>query len=165
MKTKITPWIFLFMISIMIVAGCKSANSPGKVAERFLNAFNERKYDEARKYASPDTDKLVDLMENLSKMSTSVDSIQHKRVEVTEEKIEGDTAFVTFREVGSEETDQIKLIKSEGKWLVHITKTDLSSKQNSVFDTNPVEEVVPDSGEAGAIEEDTLPEATEPVSK
>lgn len=135
---------------------CNSNNDPSKAAERFLNAFNERKYDEARKYATPETIKLVDLMENLSKMSEAADSVTHPKIEVTNQKVEGDTAYVTFREEGSEETEEIKVVKTDGKWLVHITKTDLSAKDNSVFDTGSQDDPGLDSGEAGEVMVDSL---------
>jgi hypothetical protein len=169
MKIKNKTWLFLILLTGFLTGACKSSNSPGKAAEKFLNAFNERKYDEARKYATPETIKLVDLMENLSKMSEAEDSVHHPKIEVVDERIEGDTAFVTFRESGSEETEELKLIKTDGKWLVHLTKTDLSAKEDSPFDTTTQDNTEPDSGEAGDAIEDSIvsdtPPDRDPVSK
>ena len=159
MKTKVKIQLIPAIIIVLISGACKSGNSPGKAAERFLNAFNERKYDEARKYASTETIKLVDLMENLSQMSEASDSVNHPKIEIVDERVEGDTAFVTFREKGAEETDEIKLVKTEGKWLVHITKTELSAKDNSLIDTG-IQMDEPDSGEAGEAIDDAVAEDT-----
>ena len=132
---------------ILLLMGC-SGNSPEKSAEKFLNAFNEKNYEEARKYATPETIKLVDLMENLSKMSASADSVSHPKIEVLESKIEGDSAMVTFREKGSDETEELKLKKIDGKWLVHITKSDITAKDNSIFNTDEEGEFDSDSIES-----------------
>jgi hypothetical protein len=135
MINKLTKTVLPAIVILLIFQACNMGNSPSKSASKFLNAFNEKDYNEARKYATEETIKLVDLMESLSKMSTSIDSIQHKKIEVVSEKIEGESAIVTFREAGSDETEDLNLKKIDGKWLVHITKTDISSKENSVFNT------------------------------
>src|SRR6187455_1756837 len=126
MNLKINNHLLSVALVLVTLVGC-TGNSPEKSAEKFLNAFNEKNYNEARKYATPETTKLVDLMENLSKMSASEDSVTHPKIEVIDSKIEGDSAMVTFREKGSDETEEIKLKKIDGKWLVHITKTDISA--------------------------------------
>ncbi len=94
-------------------------------------------------------------MENLSKMSSSVDSIQHKKIEAFDAKIDGDSAMVSFREEGSAETEQLKLKKIDGTWLVHITKTDITAKENSVFNTENDTEFEMESGEAGEVPSDS----------
>ncbi len=146
--TNSTTFCMLIMLLITLTA-CNSGNSPKKAASKFLNAFNEKNYEEARKYATPETIKLVDLMENLSKMSSSIDSVPHSKIVVTDEKIDGDNATVVFNEEGSNDSEEVNLKKVDGKWLVHITKADISAKENSVFDT----------GEEGLMQEsDTLEE-------
>jgi len=132
MKVNLIKLTLYFLVFAAISTGC-SSNSPKKAAAAFLNAFNEKNYEEARKYATVETIKLVDLMENLSKMSTSIDSVKHSKIEVLDETITGDSANVTFREAGSEETEEVMLKKIDGKWLVHITKSDISAKDNSIF--------------------------------
>ncbi len=155
MTRKFNYQLFKAFLPALFLLGCTSGNSPEKSAERFLNAFNAKKYDEARKYATPETIKLVDLMENLSKMSSSVDSIQHKKIEAFDAKIDGDSAMVSFREEGSAETEQLKLKKIDGTWLVHITKTDITAKENSVFNTENDTEFEMESGEAGEVPSDS----------
>lgn len=149
MKLSISTTFCMLSLLLITLTACNSGNSPKNAASKFLNAFNEKNYEEARKYATPETIKLVDLMENLSKMSASTDSVPHNKIEVTEEKIDGDNATVVFNEEGSTDSEEVKLKKVDGKWLVHITKADISAKENSVFDT----------GEEGLMQEsDTLEE-------
>jgi hypothetical protein len=117
----------IVLITLAGLFSCNIGNSPKKTAQNFLDAFNEKKFDEARKYSTPETIKLIDLMENLTKMTESTDSIVAGKIEITSERIEGDSAFVSFREEGGTE-EVLKLLKVDGEWLVHITKQDISAK-------------------------------------
>lgn len=146
----------IFMFAIITIGACNIGNTPSKSASVFLNAFNEKNYEEARNYATPETIKLIDLMENLSKMSTSIDSVKHSKIEVVDEKIDGETAVVTFREEGSSESETVNLKKLDGKWLVHITKTDMSAKDNSIFDTEEEGLMMESADSLEASEDSTL---------
>ena len=151
---KITK-LFLLPFAIAFIASCGMGGSPKNTAKNFLTAFNERKFEEARKYATPETNKLVDLMENLSKMAQSPDSTIGKKIEITGEKVEGDVAYVTFREEGAEQDETVKLMKIDGKWLVHVTKEDIASKDmNMTGDEEEGMMMDPDSVEA--LLQDTL---------
>jgi len=123
-------------VILLALVACDAGKSPKKTAQKFLNAFNEKNYEEARKYSTAETIKLIDLMENLSKMASDLDTVKHGKIEVINEIIEGETATVTFREAGEEGEEELKLKKVDGKWLVHITKADMSTKSNSAFNTN-----------------------------
>lgn len=129
MKTQLIGWVA--MVTLFLTA-CGMGNSPKKSADKFLNSFNERNFAEARKYATPETIKLVDLMENLTKMAESTDSTEKKSVTVIDEKIDGETAVVTFKESGDEEVQEVRLKKIDGKWLVHVTKEDIAAKDNGI---------------------------------
>ena len=145
---KITN-LFLIFSTIALIASCGMGGSPKKTAKNFLTAFNERKFDEARKYATPETNKLVDLMENLSKMAQATDSSIGKKIDITGEKVEGDVAYVTFREEGASQDETVKLMKIDGKWLVHVTKEDIASKDmNMASDEEEGMMMDPDSVEA-----------------
>jgi hypothetical protein len=113
---------------VLIFASCTGGNTPKNVAEKFLTAFNERKFDEARKYSTPETGKLVDLMENLTKMAPASDSIKPGKIVILDERREGEEAWVTFKEAESDQVEEIKLKKVDGEWLVHVTKEDLAAK-------------------------------------
>ncbi len=141
--------LLLISFAITLIASCGMGGSPKKTAKKFLTAFNERKFDEARKYATPETNKLVDLMENLTKMAQSPDSTIGKKIDITGEKIEGDVAYVTFREEGATQDETVKLMKIDGKWLVHVTKEDIASKDmNMASDEEDGIMMDPDSVEA-----------------
>ncbi|HMT28225.1 MAG TPA: DUF4878 domain-containing protein [Bacteroidia bacterium] len=143
--------ISLFLVSILIIS-CGMGNSPKKTADKFLTSFNNRDFEEARKYATPETNKLVDLMENLTKMAQPVDSALGKKIELLDEKVEGDVAYVTFQEEGADQPETLKLKKIDGKWLVHVTKEDIAAKDMNMG-TSDAEEgmmLTPDSLEAAS---------------
>lgn len=144
----------LFAAMITLLFSACSSDSPKKSADKFLNAFNERNFAEARKHATPETIKLVDLMENLTKMAESTDSTAKKKVTVIDEKIDGETAVVTFSEEGDDTVQEVKLKKVDGKWLVHVTKEDVAAKDNG-FGPGSEEEgemIAPDSTDMQAID-------------
>src|SRR5688572_30941675 len=102
MNYSLSRGFLVVVLPVLMLIACNKENTPKNVASRFLNAFNEKNYEEARKYSTPETIKLIDLMENLSKMSTSTDSVSHDKIIVLEEKIDGETATVIFRDEGSD---------------------------------------------------------------
>lgn len=120
--------LLLFSFSILTVS-CKKEPSPEQVAQKFLNAFNERKYDEARKYATPETGKLIDVMEKLTEnLESQEQPTTPPAIEVLSHTVDGDKATVTFRESETGEEQELSMKLVEGKWLVHLTKEDISAK-------------------------------------
>jgi glycine cleavage system H lipoate-binding protein len=113
---------------ILSVCSCGSPGNPEKAAKIFLTAFNEREFDQAREVSTPETGKLIDLMEQLTALSGNADSAVGGKIIIIDHHIEGETAVVRFREEGEEEPQEVNLKKVEGKWLVHITKQDIANK-------------------------------------
>lgn len=127
MKTK-AILLFLFGLSLVTVS-CKQESSPEETAQKFLNAFNERKYDEARKYATPETGKLIDVMEKLTEnLESQEEPTSPPAIEVLSHTLDGDKATVTFRESETGEEQELAMKMVDGKWLVHLTKEDISAK-------------------------------------
>ena len=117
------------MICLVVVfASCGSSESPSDVTSKFMNALNERNYEEARKYSTKETTKLIELIESLSKLSDEKPPVQTGSVVIVDERIEGDIAYVTFLEPDSKEASEVKLKNEDGKWLVNITKEEISAK-------------------------------------
>jgi len=126
---KQTPLLLLaFTGFLYMLSGCSGGTKPGSVASSFLSAVNDKNYEAARKYSTPETGKLIDLMEQLQKMSSATDSISTIDFEIVTEKIDNDKAVVTFKEKDSDELQTINLIKTDGKWLVNLSKQDLAAK-------------------------------------
>jgi hypothetical protein len=128
MKTTIHLFIIACAFSF---TGCLRGHSPQAVAASFLSAFKQKKYDEAKKYCTPQTVKLVEVAESLDKNSTAKVEYMNKQYEVLSQEIKGDTAYVKFKEKGSDEIDTMILKKTKGEWMVAISKEDIMSKHST----------------------------------
>jgi hypothetical protein len=113
---------------VLTFISCAGGSNPESSAEKFLNAFNDRNFDEARKYSTEETGKLIDLMENLTRMAPSDEKPPAGKIEIISHVTEGETATVLFRENDTREEQELKLKKVDGKWLVHVTKEDIATK-------------------------------------
>ena len=141
-------FLIAFTVLLFILNGCTS-NNPESAARSFLEAFNENDFEEARKYATPETGKLIDLMENLAKLSD--EKMESGEFEIVDSRIDGDKAYVTYRETDSDGTTELMLKKVDGDWLVHITKEDIATKgllgspdeEDGLFDDEHSEETAP----------------------
>jgi hypothetical protein len=93
-----------------------------------MDAVKNREYDKARELSTPETDKLINLQESISNLSQDSSSFLGDPLEIIEERIDGDTAFVKFIDQDDDMPSTVKLVKTDGKWLVHITKEDFTTK-------------------------------------
>ncbi|HKR06295.1 MAG TPA: hypothetical protein VJY62_16790 [Bacteroidia bacterium] len=132
----IPPALFHYAVFVFLFTSCQNSYSPRSVAEKFLNAFKEKKFDEAKKYCTPETVKLVEIAESLAKLSSARTDFTGKDYEVLSQEIKGETAVVKFKEKGTEEIQTMMLKYSGNQWLVSITKEDVMSKQSAEKDFN-----------------------------
>ena len=125
-----------FIAVILFLASCSKGYSPKSVAANFFNAFSQKKFDDAKKYCTPETVKLVEVAESLSKMSSVKTGFTGKQYEVLSQEIHGENAKVKFKEKGTDEIQEITLINTGTEWLVSVSKEDVMSKQNADKDFN-----------------------------
>jgi len=113
-------------------------NNPSVVAKKFLNAIHASNYDEARKYATNETGKLIDLLESLDQVSNEgMSDLRNSHVEIIEKSVEGDIAWVKFKSEINGEVEALELRRIDGKWLAHVTKENISEKDLLNDDTSP----------------------------
>ncbi len=125
--------LFAVFVSLFQLSACMS-NDPKEVAKSFLIAVEMDNYDEARELSTPQTAKIIDLLESLSHMDNSVKSEnQTNDIRIISEKIVNDTAYVVFESDPKDGRETLMLIKVEGDWKANVTKEDLSEKD--VLDT------------------------------
>ena len=67
MKNKIIL-VNILIISVLFYA-CGGNDNPKSVAEKFLKAMGSQNFDEAKKYGTVETEKLLDMMSGFTKMS------------------------------------------------------------------------------------------------
>ncbi len=118
----------LFLLSFFFIA-CSSSNSPRPVAKEFLDAFQKHDFEEAKKYSTKETVKLLQVLERISKENNEP-AIEMLPIEITSEEIAGDKATVYFKEAGNPTEQKLMLKKvsvageKEKQWRVVLTKED-----------------------------------------
>jgi hypothetical protein len=121
------PIVTLMLISVLS-ASCFLFESPERTARKFLTAINERDFETAKKYCTPETVKLVEMLEQMTNAMANPDAEPPVKYEILRHTIDGDNAIVYYRESYSEFDQELKLKKVNGSWKVHFTKEDFSIK-------------------------------------
>lgn len=137
---------------VFALVSCKSKSNPKDVATNFLNALVKLDYEGAKKYGTPETGKMMDMLSSFSGMMP--DSIKSKaketKVEIKGYKEDGDNCEVSY--MNSDKPDVVQtlnLIKVDGKWLVNASKDDNEyvpsnpEPDTSAYAEPPIEETVP----------------------
>ena len=141
----------LYLGCALLMASC-TGNSPRKVARAYLDAVNEQDYEAAKKYATDDTRKLLNMFSSLAAITP--DSLKRGfDFDITSERISGDTAFVGYRMAGSGREQELKLLRIEGRWKVAASKDVMNEIEGGEgmdsgatnLDTSGTEETVPDT--------------------
>ncbi len=118
------------LVGAFALTSC-SSSSPKTTADKFLTAFYHMEYEEAKKYATDDTKKQLDMMGQLSGMlgDTAKQQAKMAKVDIKDVKEEGDNATVTYTVSSDKEpatgTNTLKLVKQGGKWLAAWNKGDM----------------------------------------
>lgn len=144
----------LALAFITLVAACGGSESPKSVAEKFLQATSELKFEDAKKYCTPETGKFLDMMSSLTSMMPDSAKNKKSKFEMVSEDIKEDVATVVYTENGKPDQQSIKLKKVEGKWLVSMGKEDMKNKDGKKEPESGAEESTsnPDSSMAPAEE-------------
>ncbi len=107
---------FFANLEQLIVEG-KSNRGPKKVGEKFLTALAEGDYKTAKRYATPDSQESLDMLEKMGggESTGSGDDIIIGKV-----REDGDSATLSYTERGAEKT--LKLKKFDGEWKAAFSK-------------------------------------------
>ncbi len=126
--------ILLAVLFSSILISCISSDSPKSVAEKFLNAMGKQDFENAKKYGTRETEKLLDMMSGFSKMSADTVALREMKFEIINEDINGDNAIVFYREEGREGELQLPMVKLDGKWKVLLSKESINSSDAATVD-------------------------------
>lgn len=128
MKNLIPGFVVVILLSIILIGCGSSPSTPEDVAKEFLMRV-EKGSSSALDLFSPEIvqmigkEKLLKAIEEQSQNMKSKGGI--KNIDVTNVKVEGDEAMMkvtTNFNDGSSETEDMKLIKKDGDWLITISK-------------------------------------------
>lgn len=121
---------FSLYFLLLFLAGCSKEN-PKYVAQKFLSASARMEYDEAKKYATPATAKLLDMLSAASDLTPdSVKQRMEASFEIVKEYKRNDTLSIVLYHMKNSDTDQtLNVVKREGKWLVNVSKEEFNSTE------------------------------------
>ncbi|WP_324023506.1 DUF4878 domain-containing protein [Maribacter sp. BPC-D8] len=109
MKKIITTLLLAFILTSCSSGGPKSA------AKNFTENMSKGKIEEAKKYATESTGKLLDFASSLGSLPIEPDF----KFKFVKDSIVDNRAWVTFIDEKGKEND-CELVKIDGEWLVHI---------------------------------------------
>ncbi len=91
------------------------SSGPESTAEKFTESLAKGKIEEAKKYGTESTKKMLDLASAFGGLPIDPDF----EFKVKKDSIVDNKAWITFTNQKGEE-DVIELVKIDGKWLVHM---------------------------------------------
>jgi hypothetical protein len=118
---------------MLLLIACSNGNSPKSVAENFLQAYSKMNFEEAKKYGTEETGKLMDMMSSLTKLMPDSTKVELKS-EIIAEKIDGDKAFYTYIQKGKKGEQTLNLAKVDGKWKVVMSKDAMNGGVDNILD-------------------------------
>jgi Domain of unknown function (DUF4878) len=144
MKKEFRYWIPCLLFFVLVAC---TGSSPKSVAEAYLKAFNKQDYEKAKKYATDDTKKLLDMFTSLAALTP--DSLKRDiDFTVREERIKGDTAYVDYLLKGSSKVQSLTLRKVDGNWKVAATKDTVNELEGGeLIDTGAINSDTSGNGE------------------
>ncbi|MFN3940420.1 MAG: hypothetical protein ACK4IY_07515, partial [Chitinophagales bacterium] len=118
MKKFLLPAMILGLI--ITITSCTN-NNPEKTVSDFLDAINERNWEEAKKLSTTDSESMIDMLKGFSEMVPD-SAITKIKYEILKEKttINGDNASVFSRDENGNEMEY-KVVKVDNVWKVNFS--------------------------------------------
>ena len=145
----------LAIFAVLFVSACTKKGSPETTITTFLTAINDRKWDDAKLYATKESESMLDMVKGFAEMMP--DSASSVKFEVVKDKtkIEGESAEVTVKDENSNEM-AYKLKKVDGEWKVDFTMEALLGDMSAEDAMNDAMEGMEDMGDSIIIDSDTM---------
>lgn len=115
MMMKKQMFLLMAVLSMFLFTACSP--SPTSVAKDFSEAIAKGKYDDAKKYCTEPTGKLLDMA---SAFGGGTEVKPDFKFESIREEIDGETAKV-FVKKGEDGEEAIDLVKVDGDWKVNMS--------------------------------------------
>ncbi len=108
--------VLLVITSMLFISACGS--KPKTVARKFLTALENGDADTMKKLSTPESHTLLGLVPMLVQQFGENPKFEILSTEV----VDDDNATVKYKITGNEDTEEgdLKLVKRDGKWLVHL---------------------------------------------
>lgn len=148
--------LFLLGITafVIVVSGCHSGGgeNPKEVLSQFFKALSKKDVDQAKKYATKDSDGMLDMMAMGMKMSGDMQNDHADKmfemmqnVEMGDAVINGNEATITVKDKKSGESTDFLLKKEDGNWKVAFDMSTLTEMGNKKLKEHGMENMNMDS--------------------
>lgn len=117
MKTPIRFLILILLSATIFSCKVSQETAVRKVSSTFLTSLNKNDFETMKKYATPDSKSMIEMLESFSSMGSTPSNAQFEILSCT---INGDIATCKYISEGEEK--QLDLVKMKGKWLVDFQK-------------------------------------------
>jgi hypothetical protein len=121
--TKYLRFLFLMVISGVVLSSCKKKASPQEVALNFMHAIQESNFDLARDYATRESQQVIQLYSffDARRNDSERDKIKKAGIEVIDAQENGDKATVTVLNSSSKQKENLQLVKENGQWKISLS--------------------------------------------
>lgn len=110
---------FFLLFLTFIIFSCGNSNSPKGVAFAFMTHIKSENYQEAKKYGTESTAKLLDMSIMMS--GDKKDRPKSKGFKILRDTLTGDSkATVFYFDEDTQKEEGIRMIKIDGKWKVDL---------------------------------------------
>jgi hypothetical protein len=112
---KTTTFVVTLVMAILL-AGC--GQSPKSTAKSFAENLAHGKITEAKKYATEQTGKILDIASSRGAFHV----IPNYQFIFVEQSVDGNKATVKFKGAKDGEVEELYLVKVDGQWKVHVVR-------------------------------------------
>jgi hypothetical protein len=107
----------IFIIGFAALAGCSAQKDeqPKIVAEKFLDAISNHRFDEAKKYGTPRMKEMLEVQSSVAKLAPEK---KNSKCSILSCTIDGDKAFVIYKSEADRDAEVLHLVRSSDDWLV-----------------------------------------------
>ena len=136
MSTSKTFFMAMLTIVMAVFAtSCDSGSSPKTAAEGFLKAMKEGDFEEAKKYATEESQAQLDMLKE------GPNANKDKEYQIIDVVDETDTSATVTYKWDEEAEKQLKMVKVEGDWKVKFNKMDDLNLDNLFEDMEGMEDM------------------------
>lgn len=108
----------IYVIGFAAFTACSTSQpdeQPKIVAEKFLDAVSNHRFDEAKQYVTPGTKQMLEVQSSVSAMDPEKKKTKCNILSCT---VDGNKAFVIYKRGAAKDAEILRLTKSSDSWLV-----------------------------------------------
>ncbi|MDX2003013.1 MAG: hypothetical protein SFW35_11310 [Chitinophagales bacterium] len=122
-------YVGVFAVCVLL-AGCSTG--PEAVAERFLNALGDLKFQEAKKYCTPESKETIDLYQSIANSQQATVNANYTKVDSCQ--IAGNKGTCFYMHEGK--IEQVNMVKTDDGWKVDMSfNTILELEKGEMLDS------------------------------